>query len=172
MPGMDEREKAAQSTRPWCLFQSGPRSYAIGLESVAEVVEVERLVRLPHSPPRLIGMCTLRREVMPVISLGASEQPSPAGKHVVLILQTGRGPWALEVSSEGTTVAEEPLEGPPPEGGPEALATVFLGTVRRGETCYAVIDPDATWQGVRAEVERWYADHWVREEFAREPKGD
>ena len=161
MPGLGEIQSPPPTTRPWCLFQSGPRAYAIGLESVAEVVGVERLVRLPHSPPRVVGLCTLRREVMPVIRFGL-EVRSGSGGHTLLVLRSGQGPWALEVSSEGTTVAEDALEGIPPEPDPDCPGTTFLGTVRRGETTYAVIDPEATWRGVRAEVETWYTDQRVR----------
>ena len=161
MPGLDEIQATPRPTRPWCLFQSGPRAYAIGLESVAEVVEVEKLVRLPQSPPRVVGLCTLRREVMPVIGLGPGLR-SDAGRHTLLILRTGHGPWALEVSSEGTTVAEDSLDGTPSDPDPDSPGTAFLGTIRRGETAYAVIDPEATWRGVRAEVETWYTDQRVR----------
>jgi chemotaxis signal transduction protein len=155
------------STRPWCFFQSGMAAYAIAVEAVAEVVEVERLVRLPHSPPRVLGLCTLRREVIPVIGLDrsspASESPGVCSKVTVLILKSGRGRWAFRVNPEGTVVAKEALDDPPAATAhANAPGLAITGTIRRAEMVYAVIDPDATWKNVRKEVEDWYSNHWGR----------
>lgn len=160
--------------RPWCVFRCGAEPFAIALESVAEIVEVERLVGLPHSPPGVLGLCTLRREVVPVIALGgpwpddATADGAPA---LVLILKGAAGLWALRVSAEGTAVAEEPLEvagmvSPTSCHGAGVRAS-FLGTVRRGDSDYAVIDPEATWRGVRESIDHWYAGHWGRDNPSR-----
>src|SRR5438874_1226602 len=77
-PGLDEPEPPPQPPRAWCLFRCGRATLAVGLEAVAEVVEVERLVVLPHSPPRVLGLCALRREVIPVIGL-VDPGDEPAG---------------------------------------------------------------------------------------------
>src|SRR4051794_6008810 len=163
MSRQDEPATAARPGRPWCLFRSGERHLAIGLESVAEVVEVERLVRLPTSPPRVIGLCALRREVIPVIGLNDPGPEPPAGPpgFLVLILRTGRGTWAVRINAEGTLVAEESVDDVAPAA--ERLGPAFLGSVRRGDTCYAVIDPEATWQDVRQSVEDWYCDRSGRD---------
>src|SRR5438874_2320734 len=129
--GVDEIAIPERPIRPWCLFRSGPIGYAIGLESVAEVIEVERLVRLPHCPPRVLGLCVLRRELIPVIGLnepaaGPASTPAPApARALVLILRTARGTWAIRINSEGTVVAEESLDEPDPDARP--LGTAFLG---------------------------------------------
>jgi purine-binding chemotaxis protein CheW len=164
----DDRDTPTRPTRPWCLFRSGSGAFAVGLEWVAEVVEVERLVRLPHSPPQVLGLCALRREVIPVIGLSPGPAPAPSkgespGKLPVLILRTNQGPWAVGITPQGTTVTEEPLDNPSDTPGPEARAVpALLGTVPRGETTHGVIDPMTTWRNVRARVESWYADHWSR----------
>jgi purine-binding chemotaxis protein CheW len=140
----------------------------VALEAVMEVVEVERLVCLPQSPPQVLGLCTLRREVIPVIELDRSARDGKTqgagSKLTVLILRTGRGRWGFPVNSEGTTVAEEELGEKPPAGlhvdGP---SLGIMGAVRRGEKVYCVIDPEATWRFVRERVEDWYSNHWGRE---------
>ena len=159
--GVAESSPVNRPTRPWCLFHCGPASYAFGLESVAEAVEVECLVRLPQSPPRVLGMCTLRREVIPVIGLDRHDAEltlyAAASKVLVLILRSAHGTWAVRINAEGTVVAEEPLEESAPAGDSAGLA--FLGTVRRGDAGYAVIDPETTWRNVRQSVENWYCEH-------------
>ena len=169
-PTDDENRPTERPTRPWCLFRCGDSGYAVGLESVAEVVEVGRLVRLPHSPPRVLGLCSLRRELIPVIGLNdprpdplAAQSAAPAGR-LVLILRTGRGTWAVQINDEGTIVAEEGLDESTET--PTPLGPVFMGTVRRGDSTYAVIEPEATWQNVRQSVEDWYCDQMGRDAAA------
>jgi purine-binding chemotaxis protein CheW len=170
-PGVDDLPTLTPSrpTRPWCLFQCGQAGFAIALESVAEVVEVERLVRLPHSPPRVLGLCALRREVLPVIGMsdpGAEPDPAASTARVlVMILRTARGTWAVRIDPEGTAVAEESLDDPVPTGA--AGGPVSFGTVSRGGASYAVIDPEATWLDVRQRAEDWYCNQMGRDTAAR-----
>jgi purine-binding chemotaxis protein CheW len=146
--------------RPWCLFRCGKVPYAVGLEAVAEVVEVDRLVGLPLSPPRVLGLCALRREVIPVVGLDRGPA-GPAGRVLVLILRGARGIWGVRIDAEGTAVAEEPLD--PSVPGPDGSGATFLGTVRRDGPAHAAIDPEATWRSVREGVEQWYGSPPARE---------
>jgi chemotaxis signal transduction protein len=145
--------------RSLCLFQSGSKAFAVGLESVAEVIEIDRSVRLPHSPPNVLGMCVLRRDVVPVLDIAEypSENTPPralAGS-TLLLLKTSQGIWGVQVSSEGIIVTDER-----PEAHPDQSEGGSLGIVQRGETSYAVIDPEATWRRMRLSVERWYSEYW------------
>jgi purine-binding chemotaxis protein CheW len=170
----DDGSSPARPTQPWCLFQCGSSGYAIGLDSVAEVVEIERLVRLPNSPPGVLGLCSLRREVIPVIGLNdpGAEPASPAAPAppglLVLILRTAKGSWGVTINPEGTIVADECLDDPEPIRAPGR--PVFLGTVRRDETSYAAIDPEATWQSFRRGVEDWYDDRAGRDGASKTSK--
>ncbi len=65
-------------------------AFAVGLEAVAEVVEVERLVRLPQSPPHVLGLCALRRDVIPVVAVQRTAA-EPSSRFLVLILRTSQG---------------------------------------------------------------------------------
>ena len=95
-PHARDRRRAAATGRlvPVPLRGEG---LAVRLESVAEVIWVERLTRFPLAPPQVLGLCTLRRDVIPVVLLddvARSLRQAPDGKLVVLVLQTspeGRG---------------------------------------------------------------------------------
>ncbi|MGE3821947.1 MAG: chemotaxis protein CheW [Isosphaeraceae bacterium] len=164
MPAIDGTEGISRLNRPWCLFRCGEKPFALGLESVCEVVEVDRLVHLPLSPPRVLGLCNFRREVVPVVALGGGDVEAGIGarKQLVVIMRTGQGHWAFRIAPEGTVVGQGALEGPAPVFPPGSLGPICFGTVRHGETSYAAIDPEATWKSVRERVEGWYADQWCR----------
>ncbi len=153
-----------RTRRAWCLFHSGARPYAVRLDAVAEIVDAGGLVRLPMSPPRVLGLFTLRRDVVPVLRMTEGRDDDTGGPHmklVVLILRTEGGVWGIRVD-RGTTVGVEEthsdLGGPPPEeGGHEGPRTIV-----RGGTPFAVVDPESVWREVRATIEGWYASHHGR----------
>ncbi|MDR3637330.1 MAG: chemotaxis protein CheW [Isosphaeraceae bacterium] len=144
-------------SRPWCCFRSGARSYAVDLRAVVEVIETEGLVRLPHSPKGILGLCAFRRDVIPVVRLGAGSEAdaAPRERIDVLILRTEQGFWGLRIDRSGTTVTEDFLEEETAlDDDPSAAPPVLIGSLRRGDTVFSVIDPEPTWQRLRTAVER------------------
>ena len=127
----------------WCFFRSRSRSYAVPLSFVAEVIRDVRLTRLPLAPGPLVGLCALRREVIPVFDL--AEGPAPAGERPVgptsvLILRIGAGVWGYLADSEGIDFAEV------------SVAEGHESTITRSGTTYSVIDPTASWHALRSLV--------------------
>jgi purine-binding chemotaxis protein CheW len=152
--------------RAWCLFRSEGSPFAVRLESVAEVVEVDRTVRFPLCPPRVLGLCAVRRDVVPVVRLvgHGDGQPGEARKRLnVLILRTAHGAWGVRIDKEGTFVAEATLDDPETETPPGAGPPAILGSIRREGTTYDVIDPELAWRDVRADIEEHYSS------FTRSP---
>ena len=159
-----ENPSGARTRWAWCLFQSGARPYAVRLDAVAEIVDADGLVRLPLSPPRVLGLFTLRRDVVPVLRMAEGQDEDPGGpdtRLVVLILRTEGGVWGIPVD-RGTTVGVEETHidpgGPHPTGdGPEGPRTIV-----RGGTTFAVVDPESAWREVRATIEGWYGSRCGR----------
>jgi chemotaxis signal transduction protein len=148
----------ATSARPWCLFKSDSRPFAVGLDAVAEVVEADRLVRLSLCPPQVLGLCTVRRDIVPVLSLtppAAGGEREPEGKTIVLILRSDEGVWGIRADREGTAVADGRFE-PAGSLADDAEGAAIVGTLKRGDHAHAVIDPGQTWRNVREHVEAWY----------------
>jgi chemotaxis signal transduction protein len=150
----------SRRSHAWCLFRSLSQPYAMRLDCVTEVVSVDRLVRLPLGPPELIGLCTIRRDVIPVIGLvdgrpGAVE--FTAGTSAVLIVQAGQGTWGIGVNREGISVVDESADGSDePSAEPEEVSA-RASSVRKGDIVYTVIHPELAWSSVRMAVERWYS---------------
>ena len=60
----------ATAAQSWCLVRIDARPFAVALGAVVEIVEAEELVRLPLCSPQVLGLCTYRRDLLPVIALG------------------------------------------------------------------------------------------------------
>jgi chemotaxis signal transduction protein len=162
----------------FCLFRGDAGPMAVPAESVAEVLEIDRLVRLAWSPPQVTGLCPFRREVIPVVRLTSSSRgagtdspgepvtPTAAeplaetphdGDHVrsvLLILKAGRSAWGVRSESAWTIMSRECPEYHPPR--PDWDGPVLVGTILRGGVRYGVLDIEATWHGLRSAIGRWF----------------
>ena len=153
-----EREPSPSAPkRAWCVFRSGNMDFAVDLESVIEVFEVERMIRLPLRAPGVLGLCLIRREVIPVVSLRPTSEPAHPQEATQSVLVLTAGPnnlWGIAVQRADTAVVETEMDGwgsQPTGEGPGAR-----GWVRRGESLHLLIDPTQAWKELRASIERWY----------------
>lgn len=84
------------------VFWLGLRLYAVPLELVGEVTKVERVTRLPFSPPAIEGLMTLRGEAVPLVNvaalLGIDDAPVGADAKAISITRDGTTRAALRVS--------------------------------------------------------------------------
>jgi len=150
---------------------------AVSVESVAGVLETDTLVRLPWSPPRVVGMCSYHRDVVPVVVLGHlqdgdghgfSKEPDLAAatdavgerpgiddraRRVVLVLKTEHGAWGIWVEPENTVISQASPEYDAPRA--DARGPALIGSVRLAGTCHGILDAEATWRGLRSRVSRW-----------------
>ena len=71
----------ATAAQAWCLVWIDARPCAVALHAVAEIVEAEELVPLALCSPRVLGLCTYRHDILPVIALSeGTPAPRPAGR--------------------------------------------------------------------------------------------
>jgi purine-binding chemotaxis protein CheW len=150
----------ANSAQSWCLFRIEGRLFAVALTAVAEVVEAEHLVRLPLCSSQVLGVCTYRRDLLPVIALGHSPTAATgtaAGRPMVLILRTEHGSWGIQIDRGLALVTQGPLDetGTLPAG---PVGGVAFGSITRGDATHVVIDAEATWRSVREAIECWYKE--------------
>jgi purine-binding chemotaxis protein CheW len=95
-------------TRRFLTFRLAERLYALPAESVAEVIRVPAVARVPQSPPALLGLANLRGAVLPLVSVrqligvADSAERTDAAKAIVL---DGAAPLALSVDSVDALVA-------------------------------------------------------------------
>jgi chemotaxis signal transduction protein len=162
----------------FCLFRGDAGPMAVPAESVAEVLDVDRLVRLAWSPPQVAGLCPYHREVVPVVRLAPSphrgrtnpaSRPDPAAgaepsgeaqdvedraRRVILILRTGQGAWGIRSDAAWTIMSRECPEHHPPHT--DGDGPVLVGTILHAGVSYGVLDTEATWHGLRSAIGRWH----------------
>jgi chemotaxis signal transduction protein len=162
------------------MFHGDAMPMAVSVDAVATIVEAEALVPLVWSPPQVVGLCPFHRQVIPVISLvpagnragadcdadGYSARGSSAltcttkddgeeeARCCVLILKNERDAWGLRIEHAGTFISRERPNFHPPRHNEHGA--VFIGAIQSGDKQYTILDPAATWRGLRSAVARWY----------------
>ena len=150
----------------FCLFHCESLPFAVAVANVAEIAEVEALVRIGLCPPRIAGLFPYHRQVVPVVILGqdpsraappTAEQrnSSKAARKVVLIVQTGQGLWGILIDREGTSITtQRPSRHEPKD---EGDGVVTAGRIDHRGVVHFLLDAESTWRGLRALVVNWYA---------------
>lgn len=131
------------ATDKHCLFRSGRTWFAVPAIAVREIAVSPVLVRVPRSDPALAGMCHLRSEFIPVISLnhllrfdiGENERPDNQ-----LVVIKSSSVWSLQI---GEAAAIESLETliTPDTRSDEVHQTPVIGTAMFRDKIVRVLDP-------------------------------
>src|SRR5512134_772026 len=103
------------ATRRFLTFRLAEQLYALPAESVAEVIRVPAVARVPHSPGALLGLANLRGAVLPLVSIrqliGVTENAERTAAAKAIVLDAA-APLALAVDAVDAlvAVAEESIE--------------------------------------------------------------
>ncbi|HEY6002028.1 MAG TPA: chemotaxis protein CheW [Anaeromyxobacter sp.] len=145
-PGRDLAEDAEPGIREeYLTFVLGDEEYAVAIERVREVMRSPPITEVPHAPPHVLGVVTVRGEVVAVFDprrrLGLPGTAPPAGSGRVVIVDAGDGPCGLLVDRVSSVVRLRPgsIE-PRPQGIGGASADCLAGIGRQGERLFTVLD--------------------------------
>jgi purine-binding chemotaxis protein CheW len=124
--------------------------YAAGILRVKEIIEFERVTRVPAMPDHVRGVINLRGAVLPVIDLAAKfgHGPSePARTTCIVVAETKLGAELLTVGvmadavSEVVDIADDAIE-PPPSFGTHVRADFLTGMGKLDNRLLLVLDVD------------------------------
>lgn len=124
--------------------------YAAGILRVKEIIEFERVTRVPAMPDHVRGVINLRGAVLPVIDLAAKfgHGPSePARTTCIVVAETKLGGEMLTVGvmadavSEVVDIADDAVE-PPPTFGTHVRADFLTGMGKLDNRLVLVLDVD------------------------------
>ena len=124
------------------VFRVGSERFGVPMGAVREVVDAPEVRRLPDAPPSLLGVATVRGELVPVYDARAifdvdkaSDAPGAA-----LIFPGDARCIALAIDDVFDPVLVEEHELRPMPGAADAM---IRGLVRRGDDLVVVVDAEA-----------------------------
>ncbi|HEX9049434.1 MAG TPA: chemotaxis protein CheW [Anaeromyxobacter sp.] len=139
----DDAEAAVREE--YLTFLLGREEYAVAIERVREVVRAPPVTEVPRAPAHVLGVVTVRGEVMAVLDprrrLGLPGTAPLDGAGRIVIVDAGDGACALLVDAVSSVVrlpagAIEPC--PQGIGGPRAEFLAGIG--REGDRLFTVLD--------------------------------
>jgi purine-binding chemotaxis protein CheW len=139
-----EEEPALLVREEYLTFLLGPEEYAVAIERVREVIRAPPITEVPRAPGHILGVVTVRGEVVAVVDPRQRLGLAPAGADghgKVVIVDVGDGPCGLLVDRVASVVRLRPgsIE-PCPQGIAGHRAEYLAGIGRAGERLFTVLD--------------------------------
>jgi len=177
-------KSVAPASNKHCVFGSGTSWFSVPAVCVREIVLLPNLVRVPSCHASLAGICHLRSEFIPVISVNALlgfESRSKLHPHDKLIVIRGTGSqttgsWAIQTTDEASLESLEAL-GTADGRTDDTSTSLVIGTAMFREAVVRVLDPTTLYRQVRRVLEDlWNAtnlafDHTPCEHSSRPQSG-
>jgi purine-binding chemotaxis protein CheW len=156
-PAAERPEAVAREE--YLTFLLGAEEYAVAIERVREVLKCPPVTEVPRAPAHVLGVVTVRGEVVPVFEprrrLGLPTAPPPEGTGRIVIVDAGEGACGLLVDAVASVVRLRPgsIE-PCPQGIGGASQEYLAGIGREGDRLFTVLDLGALLRRPPAPVRR------------------
>ena len=126
-----------------CVFRCDRSWFSLPAVSVREITIMPELVRVPNCHQALAGLCHLRSEFIPVLSLtqlmNAGDAPSTES-HGKLMVVNGGSAWAMQIAEAAALESLETLVAPEARMD-ESNPTPVTGTAMFRDQIVRVLDP-------------------------------
>jgi purine-binding chemotaxis protein CheW len=137
-------EPRDEPTRDFLSFRLGDEEYAVSIEEVREIVKVPPITEVPRAPEHILGVITLRGEVIPVFDVrGRLGLPAvaPGRATRIVICEAGQGLCGIVVDavSERVRLPPKAIE-PPPHALGGAGSEFLAGIGRDGDRLFILLD--------------------------------
>jgi len=153
LPDAEEEESGQEAEQEMLAFLLGSEEYLLPVELVGEVLTPREITSVPHAAPHVLGVCSLRGAVLPVIDLnrrlGLAEGTRDERSRIIVITLGPDDRVGLFVDRVRGVVKILPSSvRPTPEtieqgGGAELLS----GIARKDDRLYILLDVRKTVEG-------------------------
>ncbi len=140
-----------ESPRELLSFELAGEEYAVDIHRIREIVKVPPITEVPRAPVDVLGVMSLRGEVIPVFDLRrrlglppADDEPSKRAR--VLVIDAGEGTSGVLVDRVAQVVRLKPssIEATPQGLGPGVQPEYLAGIGRVKNRMYILLDIRAT----------------------------
>ncbi len=145
-----------------CVFRSGTSWYSVPAVAVREITIAPQLVSVPQSHASLAGLCHLRSEFIPVISLSSilevDDQAIDQPNNKLMVLN-GTSVWALLIAEAAALESLETILAPESRLDDSHQSPV-MGTAMFNEQILRVLDPNRLFRLAQQTLETsWHRPH-------------
>lgn len=145
----------------YCVFQAENSIWAVAAASVREIADTAPIVNVPEAPPEVVGVCHIRMEFVPVLSLPGLLGEAGGDREsadFLLILDGSEGRWALPIQR---ALSLHPLEIAVGEAATDAnpRSSGILGTATFRDQVLRIVDASWLYRRAHDVMEK----HWNRE---------
>jgi purine-binding chemotaxis protein CheW len=147
-PAMVDAPAAPLAREEYLTFLLGAEEYAVAIERVREVIRAPPITEVPRAPAHILGVVTVRGEVVAVVDprrrLGLPPAALREGEGKVVVVDGGDGTCGLLVDRVASVVRLLPGSVEPcPQGIAGPRAELLSGIGRAAERLFTVIDVGA-----------------------------
>ncbi len=142
-----------------CVFRSGASWFSVPAVSVREISIAPDLVRVPNCHPSLAGVCHLRSEFVPVISLNSLlhiDACQTAQPHNKLMVINGSTVWALLIAEAAALESLETIITPDIRSD-DVNQTPVMGTAMFRDRIVRVLDPNGIFRLAQQALENLWS---------------
>lgn len=123
-----------------CIFRHGCAWLAFPATSIRQAMACPQMVSVPRTPATIVGLCHVRSEFIPVLTLDALiGERSRSDEGVLLIIDDSDGPWAVLVEEVSALKQLEVSDAPECASGSPPSAVTGWATL--GDAVIQVLDP-------------------------------
>jgi purine-binding chemotaxis protein CheW len=138
-------EAARVALETWVTFILGAECFAFPVDTIAEIVRVGTITRVPDAPAAVRGIVNLRGRVIPVVDLRLrlGLVPTPPGPQARVLVATLRGrSIGLLVDSVAEVVRLDPRAMEPPPADVMTTRSEYIRAVYQRSTLLILLDPE------------------------------
>lgn len=132
----------------YCVCSVGGTGIAVPALGVREIMERPEVFAVPAVGRLLVGLCHVRNEFVPVVSVGhvlGQGHAADATRESLVVMNGAEGPWAFTIDQAH---AVEPLETAHVRdaGGDDELSSIITGTATFRDGVVRVLDPESLYR--------------------------
>lgn len=132
------------------VFRLGDERFALPLAAVDEVIDMPPVQRLPDSQTGVLGIATLRGELVSIYDPQSALHAGDGSYGATLLFTTGNRRVGLAINDvfDPILMEEDEIRSAP---GMDAADGMLKGVVRRGSTLIGILDAAALLRGISGE---------------------